>query len=340
MPPILPRFAFAVGSLVGCGALASCGARTGLLVPTSIAVDDGGGSGSGDAESVADATDDSPIVSPDAPVPLIDASPGIMPNNCPDAGSTLIYIVTSGNGLYSFYPPSSQFHRIGRLSCSTPTPAWAPFSMAVDRQGRAYVLFTDGNPTTPLGQLFRVSTANASCASIPAYAAGQDGFETFGMGFVGNADGVTERLFVALNTNGTTAPPQLGVLDVTTFRLGMVKNITPTSIASAELTGTGDGRLFGFYSQGASSAIAQLDPTTGTALANDNLTALPQTLNGNGGWAFAFWGSDFYLFTTDPAGNGGSIATRFNPADRSQTQVAALSELIVGAGVSTCAPQE
>jgi hypothetical protein len=129
----------------------------------------------------------------------------------------------------------------------------------------------------------------------------------------------------------------------------MLANITPTNIVNAELTGTGDGRLFAFYAQGASSAIAQLDPSTGRAVGNDNLSALPQKLPAGvmgmhtSGWAFAFWGNDFYLFTTDLTDltpTGGSVVTRFNPADGSQATVTRLPELIVGAGVSTCAPQQ
>jgi hypothetical protein len=272
-----------------------------------------------------------------------------------DAGSTLIYLVTSQNTLYSFYPPAATFARIGTISCPTPGLEWQPFSMAVDRQGRAYVLFSymgEQLPPPP-GELFRVSTANADCSKL-AYVGGQDGFGTFGMGFVGNADGVTETLYVALNIPlGSSAAPQLGVLDVTNFQISMVANISPTNILNTELTGTGDGRLFAFYGADctgtppaqrvcSSSAIAQLDPLSGKALGNDPLAALPQTAetpNGISGWAFAFWGNDFYLFTTDP-GTAGSIVTRFSPTDGSQTRVATLPELIVGAGVSTCAPQE
>jgi hypothetical protein len=324
------RLALLVGGVVGPGALAACGARTGLLVPLPLA--DGG--------IVGTDADDAGSFSPDAPIPPIDATPGVVPNDCPDAGDTLIYLVTSRSSLYSFYPPTAQFARIGALSCPTPPPSgsgWQPFSMAVDRQGTAYVLFSDGGAG---GQLFRVSTATAACASLP-YVGGQDGFDTFGMGFVGNTDGGAETLYVALNTEQTDAAPKLAVLDVANFQLSMVETITPADIASAELTGTGDGRLFAFYELGASSAIAQLDPSTGRALGNDDLTALPQMLpSGTSGWAFAFWGNDFYLFTTDPAGTGGSIITRFDPADGSQTMVATLPELIVGAGVSTCAPQQ
>jgi hypothetical protein len=332
---LLPLAAL-VGAIAASGALAACGARTGLLLlPEPVA--DGSTEG---FDAGVDAAKPG-FVSPDAPIPPIDAAPGTVSSDCPDAGDTLVYLVTSLDSIYSFHPPTGEFARIGRLSCPIPDSGWQPFSMAVDRLGRAYVLFSDSSRSA--GELFRVSAATASCTRLP-YVSGQDGFVTFGMAFVGNADGGAETLHLALDTQQSGGAPRLGVLDVTTFQLGMVANISPASIASAELTGTGDGRLFGFYEQGASSAIAQLDPSTGRAVGNDNLSALRQTLPpgvvGTSGWAFAFWGNEFYLFTTDPAATGGSVVTRFNPADGSQATVARLPELIVGAGVSTCAPQQ
>ena len=61
------------------------------------------------------------------------------------------------------------------------------------------------------------------------------------------------------------------------------------------------------------------------------------------GWAFAFWGGDFYLFTCPFSGPTQSCTssrvTRFRPGDKSITQVGSYRGIIVGAGVSTCAPQ-
>jgi len=326
MSPHLLRLAVVVG-VVGSAGLSACGARTGLLAPAPAA--DAGCEG------------DDGSAGTDAPLPPIDASPGVAPSDCPDAGDTVIYLVTAASDLLSFYPPTAQFTRKGRVSCPVADPtSWTPFSMAVDRQGgMAYVLFSN----QIAGQLFGVSTATGACSPLP-YVGDQDGFATFGMAFVGNPDGGAETLYLALNTTQTDAGvPKLAVLDVATFRLSAVEGIAPPSIENAELTGTGDGRLFAFYAtdQRMSSAVAQLDPSTGRALGNDNLTALPQvvsTASGVGGWAFAFWGNEFYLFTTSTT--GGSLVTRFNPADGSQTTVATLSELVVGAGVSTCAPQQ
>jgi len=60
--------------------------------------------------------------------------------------------------------------------------------------------------------------------------------------------------------------------------------------------------------------------------------------SGGGSWAFAFWGGDFYTFTAQDL-NAGSVVTRFRPSDGSIVQVGHTAESIVGAGVSTCAPQ-
>jgi hypothetical protein len=42
---------------------------------------------------------------------------------------------------------------------------------------------------------------------------------------------------------------------------------------------------------------------------------------------------------TSPDGNG-SVVTRYRPSDGSVTEVTKLTNVIVGAGVSTCAPQQ
>jgi len=100
----------------------------------------------------------------------------------------------------------------------------------------------------------------------------------------------------------------------------------------AELTGTGDGRLFAYYANGftGGSYVAQLDKTTGKILAQDSL---PNIDRGTG-WAFAFWGGDFWIFTTP----GQQTTVKWDPDKKEASVVAHYSAAIVGAGVSTCAP--
>lgn len=103
---------------------------------------------------------------------------------------------------------------------------------------------------------------------------------------------------------------------------------------NGELTGTGDGRLFAFYALRSGSAIVQIDKQTARPVAE---TPLPDVVQGNQ-WGFGFWGGDFYMFTGQ-RGQGSDVG-RFRPSDGTVTVVARLSEDIVGAGVSTCAPEK
>jgi hypothetical protein len=336
--------ALVLGGPGATAALVACGARTPLFV-----VEDPPAQDSGVAETFVrpppvDSTvpvDTSPPpmdTSQDDVLPPIDVTPvpDVFVNDCPDAGATLIYVVTETNSLLSFYPPTAAFTFIGQLDCPAMNGA-TPFSMAVDKQGTAFVVFSDG-------ELFQVSTRTAACVPTP-YMQGQLGVTTFGMGFVGNSTGTGDTLFVA--PDGTSVG-ELGTIDTTSFTLSVIGQFGPETVNEAELTGTGDGRLFAFYAAtdpttgATTSAVAQIDPTNATVLANNNLNNLPQ----GSGWAFAFWGGSFYLFT-DPSGGGGggppgggSQVTQFNPADLSQTTVATMGDIIVGAGVSTCAPMQ
>lgn len=264
-------------------------------------------------------------------LPPIDAIPPRDANrmDCPDADATLIYIVTTDNELFSFYPPDGTFKFISNIACPAP-PGDTPFSMAVDRKGVAYVEFTDQ-------RIYRVSTATGACIGT-SYQPNQQGFANFGMGFATNDIGPTETLFVAgTRDQNMTFSPGLARIDPSTFVLSKVGLFMP-DIARAELTGTGDGRLFAFYTKGAMnngppSFIGEIDTNTARVIAE---TPFPTVDQGNG-WAFAFWGGDFYMFT---APGGGSDVTRYRPSDGSTTVVASLPTRIVGAGVSTCAPAQ
>jgi hypothetical protein len=262
----------------------------------------------------------------DAGLDMFDVPPPL--SVCPDAGGTLIYLVSITRELYSFDPPTARFHDIGHIDCPTPYQA---FSMAVDRGGTAYVLLSDLGFPSARGSLWRVSTADAKCSSIPQYVPGQDGFQVYGMGFAANGDGgdAGETLYVGGgHYYGSTAG--LASIDTTTFTLRYLGQNNPAP-EGIELTGTGDGRLFGllFYNVSGSYYIGQIDTATGAVLSQ---TAVIPTQTA-GGFSIAFWGGDFYLFT------GSTTVTRYRPSDGSSTVVAQLPGVaIVGAGVSTCAP--
>lgn len=247
-----------------------------------------------------------------------------MANGCPDAAATLIYVITADSRLYSFYPPTSAFSFIGMVRC--PGSANMAFSMAVDRAGIAYVLYDSG-------AIFRVDTATAACTPLP-YVAGQSGFTVFGMGFAANGTGPGETLYVEGDTyyrarRGET--PGLARIDTTTWTLTPIGSTTPP-FYGGELTGTGAGDLFSFFfyaTDTTGSRVGQLDKTTGQLLRS---AYLPSVTIAQQSFAVAFWGGDFYLFTD-------GTVTRYSPTSGLTSVVVDLGDSIVGAGVSTCAPQ-
>jgi hypothetical protein len=320
---------FAVTALLPAVLLAlplACGSKTGLLVgePDAEAPDAGPDAIIIRHPDAAPVEEDAAEVEEDA-LPPIDVTPPPPFNDCPDAAATLIYLITEGNQLLSFYPPTATFSTIiGNISCPSSS---TPFSMAVDRNGIAYIVFQDG-------QLFEVDTQAPSLpCQATGFVAGQQGFSTaFGMGFSHNSGDAGETLYVASGSStGAPGLPQLATIDARSFALQVVGAFNPV-IDNTELTGTGAGDLFGFYATDAGSGIAQIDKANAQVFAE---SPLPGVFQGRG-WAFAFWGGDFYTFT---APSGGTVVTRFRPSDKSIVPVAQTPQLVVGAGVSTCAPQ-
>jgi hypothetical protein len=235
-----------------------------------------------------------------------------------------VYTLADDDSLYRFDPPTLTFTRVGVLDCPAP-PSTSPFSMAVDRNGDAWSVFTDGS-------LYHIDTTNAHCTST-AYVPGQAGWTTFGMGFSADAPGATtETLYVSGFDEATMTPQGLGKIDLTTMKLMPIAMYDKLD-AAAELTGTGDGKLFGAFAL-SPFVVAQIDKGTAQILSQAPqapITYSPSQSN----FAFAFWGGDFWLFV----GPGSSTDVfHYQVASQTTTKVKTVSFAIVGAGVSTCAP--
>lgn len=218
-----------------------------------------------------------------------------------------IYVLATDKSLYRFYPAKLEFVRVGTLGCAT---AAGTFSMAIARNGVAWVEFTDGS-------VWSVDTTNASCKPT-TFVTGQKGFETFGMGFSKNeGEEKGETLYVAGDG--------LAALDTKTFQLSFKGSLT---YGRTELTGLGTD-LYAYSIE--SGVIAGLDKNNG----NTKVTYRTSAIDPFGGFAFAHWGGDFWVFT----GQTTSRVTRYRPTtDESTVVVPDTGMLIVGAGSSTCAP--
>jgi hypothetical protein len=267
-------------------------------------------------------------------------------SDCSEA-TQVIYVVDKNNNFLSFDPrhDANTFHLIGRLNCQAGVP-WpetlsleaSPFSMSVDRNGEAWVLYSSG-------EIFRVNTSDASCERSN-YLPGSNGFQLFGMGFVSDtAGGDSETLFVSGGSASIALPndttvPDLGMIDLGNFSTTKLGHISRgPGQRSPEVTGLGNGELWayfpgsGLFSQ---SAIAQLDKMTGNRM---RTFTLPGEVGLVDAWAFAHYGGRYYIFVTsgpskvmrlDPMGNNG--------AGRVDTILQDTGYVVVGAGVSTCAP--
>jgi hypothetical protein len=245
----------------------------------------------------------------------------------------LIYAISDANNLYSFDPSKlagQPFTLIGPVRCPTSSTV---NSMAVDRHGTAWVNYADG-------QIFKVSTSVPITCQTTSFIAGQQGFSNvLGMGFSSDAPGSQmESLFVSDN-NGLG----LAKIDVSTMKLNAIGAYTGSLAGySAELTGSGDAKLYGFfttYNTGTTASLAQIDKASG---ATPNVTSLPTVNASNGGYAFSFWGGDFWFYTAYPTSmnpNATTSVTHFQTSTGTATVVLKDQGFtIVGAGVSTCAP--
>ena len=248
---------------------------------------------------------------------------------CSEAAK-LVYVVSQENDLYSFDPDKLAFAKVGPLTCPA-TGGSTPFSMAVDRNGIAWVDYDNG-------QLFKVSTADASCTGTSFVP--QQGFQTFGMGFSTNAPGTTaETLFVCgfHFANGIDQGLGLARLDTTSLAIAPLGTFTGGLHGHCgELTGTGDAKLYGFF-EGSPAMLADIDKSTTATPSPHALGSLQ--LSTDSAYAFSFWGGDFWFYSASAA-NTSSQVTRYKAATDGSVSVVmpSVGFTIVGAGVSTCAP--
>lgn len=255
-----------------------------------------------------------------------DQEPSDSQADCSDE-ARWIYLVDQNNAFLRFEPDTNKITKIGTLSCASDA---RPFSMAVSRDAVAYVLYSDGS-------LYQVSTDDASCKPTKFKTSDPD-FEAFGMGFVSDSAGADqETLFIVSgSSSGDTAP--LASLDTSTWAIK--KHGTVTS--GGELTGNGNGELWGFFPRNSPMMVRQANKSTGATLREFDVSSIDTDLiQVPTAWAFAFWGGRYYLFYQGSGLSKSPSTTifRLTPETKKvETVKMNTGYTIVGAGVSTCAP--
>ena len=214
-------------------------------------------------------------------------------------------------------------------------------SMAIDRDGYAWVHYTSG-------EILRAHVDHLDQCVQTGYAIGQAGMDLFGMGFVTDMQGgTTEHLFIGggdlyASPGGDLASIDPGVKPPKATKLGRLTN---DGERSPELTGTGGGELWAFFPGIDEAWVQELDRASG-ALKGPR-KEIPNGLGGLGAtpqvkaWAFAQWGGTFYIFATTTPGMPFPPNSTLRTIDASgavQMRLEQMPWVIVGAGVSTCAP--
>ena len=234
----------------------------------------------------------------------------------------VIYVITIESQLFAFDPTvagDAAYHLVGTVACDTNS---TPQSMAVDREGSAWVFFSSG-------KLFRVSTRDASCT--PTNYVHPSANTMLGMAFTAERSrSERERLFIASPAFG------LATIDVGSLR---VEHLDRTPLKS-ELAGGSDAKLFmltprDLKQESPAARLDQIDRASHKPSALMRLAdyGVPSA------WAFARYDGLFYLFIT-PSGLAHSQTWVVDVANKTERlRDPELDFVVVGAGQSTKIPQ-
>jgi len=237
---------------------------------------------------------------------------------CDDDANKLIYLVDDRNNFLSYDPRKNgdPFRLIGNLNCGDDT---SPFSMSVDRQGTAWVGY-------------KVDIHTAKCESS-GFIAGSAGSRTFGMGFAtDDSTAKSEKLYISGEFGQTLSSIDTSKTPPTPRSVGRIAAVEGRN---PELTGTSEGKLFGFFPVNyGTSFIQEIDKKTGGPLGQKwNVGELGSI----SAWAFAQWGGMFFVFVTIDSGPRVYAVNR--QTNESKVVMGSIPYRVTGAGVSTCAPE-
>ncbi len=249
------------------------------------------------------------------------------------AEAKLIYVVDQDRTLSSFNPrligaPNGPFVDLGQISCASAAGA-EPFSMAVDRDATAWIIYDSG-------ELFTVDVKSIPLACVKTGFVPQQNVAKFGMGFVANEPGSKEEtLFISGSDLGSS---------LNTTKFGTLTTVAPYTVSvrgtlngAPELTGTGDAKLWAFLPNVTPPKVARLSKVNG---AIESVFEAPSLAGVPRAWAFAFWGGDFFIFLERATDSSTKVWRVDGSTGAVSAAVGDTSRTIVGAGVSTCAPVE
>lgn len=246
-----------------------------------------------------------------------------------------VYVIDSDNTMYKFDPQlqsTAAFVPVGPMGCQAGD---GPNSMAIGRDGFAYVLYGTQDPVWgdyTCSGVYKVDIKTAACAGLSSFQCGSAGFQKFGMGFATDSATTTNEALYLSNS----LSPQLGKVDLGSGQVAALGTLP----GAAEFTGNAKGELWGFFPDQTPPKVIQVDKANAQTMQSFSLAALPDLGTSGYAYAFAFWGGSFYIFYDVEDVDTSTNVWKLDANGTVTKYIPNTGLRIVGAGVSTCAPVE
>lgn len=291
-----------------------------------------GGAGSTAGGTLPAETDDT--ADDTGPSLVLDVANDTPPGGCASEVGDSIYLLDVDAALHRIFPASLEVEFLGTPACTGVSNAQA---LTVDRTGVLWAMMIDdaGNRA-----IYTIDPISLACDATDFVDPIVENIGVNSLAFVADApDSETESLYIGANVGGSfdvQNPLSLGRVDLDTMDMEIVGTaaLVPTGYYQiADLTGTGDSRLFGFF-PGDVAAIAELDESNSSIVSDEVLD-----FGVGSPWAFAQWAGRLWLFSS--SGDPGSDIRAWDPITGDVEQIhPGIGVSVVGAAVSTCAPYQ
>jgi hypothetical protein len=222
---------------------------------------------------------------------------------CPPAATT-IYVTGQPAELWTFWPPTFTFSKVGTLSCTS-----SPTHMTVDRNANAWVVAG--------GNIYKTSTRTAACAPLSTWTQ-QANFEDFALSMVGVTS--TDTTLYLLGASS------LASFDIASGAFKVIGSPVVSAFAG-DMTSNGDGSLYFLQGFVSPHPLYRIDPATAMVAQTYQVNA-----PGTGSQALAYFGGRFYAFESN-------VVYEYDPATNAVTMLGTAPLTVTGAGQSTCVPQ-
>ena len=236
-------------------------------------------------------------------------------DDCAGVEDQIYLIDKDTQHLFLFNPATLGLTDLGGLDCD---PWSEPASMAVARDGRAFVRYSDNS-------VWEVDLTTLMCMST-SYTDRSTGFGAFGMGYATD-DPTTwrDQLYIANSR-------QLATLDTATMRVTSFSTLP----SQAELTGNADGELWAFLPLESPVELRRIDQSSGAVLETLRVSGFPSPTDIDT-FAFAAWGGELWAFVRRYGMGSSTDVYQIDATGRMTVVATRIGINAVGAGVSTCA---